>query len=183
MKKNLNTKEYWDNFFKASRFQKRHCWRVKPYERIWEALCKHGIDIKDKWEIVDLGCAFGDGLQYLKHRLKKCSYKGIDFSDECIIWARKNHPGFKFEVDDIYTLEIETDVIIVAETLEHLDNDMDVLERLKKMCKVLIIAVPNKEKDKDEGLHKMHLHSYSEESFVGAKTSTNQDYLIAIYEN
>jgi len=187
-KKNLNTKEYWDNFFKEDRFQKKHSWRVGPYHRAVEALNEAGLGI-DNCTVLDVGCAFGDGLQYLDSKYKNLKLIGFDYSEEAIIWAAqkyKDNKNYSFYVDDIYNMkEVNVDIIIIAETLEHLENDNQVLEKLKRQCRILIVTVPNNEIKNNKDLHKMHVNSYTKDSFKGAFVTTGEadDYLVAIYIN
>ena len=177
---NPNTVEYWDGFFKEERFKKRHCWRTKPYDGIAEALEHHKLTLDQK-EVWDFGCAFGDGIGFLKKKYETAKFNGIDYSREAIKWASKKVKHAYFVCHDILRFKVKTDVIVLAETLEHLDDDMEFVEKLKGMCKMLIISVPYKEDPRK--LHDLHVHSYGAGSFLGSKIYRKNNYLIAIYEN
>lgn len=181
---NPNTFGYWNDFYKQERFQKRHSWRIKPYTKITEI-----VDFKSfkNLTVYDLGCAFGDGLHYLSSVSPQNKYIGIDYSEECIKWAKnksKLHPNLSFSIEAIenFKQRDKVDIIILAETLEHLDNDMQIVEMLRTKCKMLIVAVPYNEALKNPKLHDMHVNNYTEQSFREAYNFIHDgDYLISVF--
>lgn len=181
-KENINSKEWWEEFFKQDRFQKRHSWRQEPYRLISKYVDFTKIN---NWKVYDFGCAFGDGLHWLWSINKDNKYIGTDFSEEAIVWAKQHYEkkGLEFFVDDIYKTKIkDADMIIIAETLEHLEGDMKIVEKLRKMCKVLIITVPYRELEKNKGkdIHEAHVNHYDDDSFEGAKKFI-ENYMVVVY--
>lgn len=177
--KNINTPKYWDNFFKEERFQKRHCWRTGPYKIIANHF--DFTKVKDK-TITDLGCAFGDGLQYIYKIAPNNKYIGIDYSKECIKQAKKKYSNMEFKVQDINDFNTKCDILIIAETLEHLDNDNQIINKLMKLANTVIITVPYEEEASRGKLIDVHLRSYTETDFADAKLcKIESNYLIVIY--
>jgi len=159
-RENINTLKHWNDFFGSDQFGRRRCWRTKPYKNIVKKL---NFSQFENLTIYDIGCAFGDGLHLLQGVAPKNKYVGIDFSDVCIAYAQKKK-NIKFEVGDIETINIkDADIIIVSETLEHMDDDKAIVERLSRMCGMLIISVPYNENANK--LHWEHVHSYTEKTF------------------
>lgn len=121
--------------------------------------------IKGK-KVLEIGCSSGFGVQFLPASI---DYVGIDY-DPIIIEAAQeqgwgNHA--KFVHADIHTFELgQYDTIIAFEVIEHLDNGLQVLERLKKHCKTLLFTVPNNESPGPWSPHHK-LHHLTEAHFPG----------------
>ena len=114
---------------------------ARPYNtRRYQLLYSHiGLLIKPGVSVVDLGCGTGDIVPFLP---PKAQYRGFDFSEEAIKYAKEWHPG-TFEVADLRTLEIpKVDVVICVEALEHLEDDIGLLERIAPGTQV-IFTVPS----------------------------------------
>ena len=70
---------------------------------------------------------------------------------------------------DINTYPLEQyDTIIAFEVIEHLDNGLEIVEKLKKHCKRLLITVPMNEPKGFWGEHHK-LHGLNESHFPGFK--------------
>lgn len=98
-------------------------------------------------------------------------YVGIDYDPIIVNVAKEQGWGdnFKFFQADINDSELgQYDTIIAFEVIEHLDNGLEVVEMLKKHCKVLLITVPYNEPPgfwghhhKLHGLNESHLPGFS----------------------
>lgn len=100
--------------------------------------------IKGK-KVLEIGCSSGFGVQFLPATV---DYVGIDYDPIIIEAAQEQGWGkhAKFVHADIHTFELDQyDTIIAFEVIEHLDDGLQVLERLKKHCKTLLFTVPNDE--------------------------------------
>jgi len=96
--------------------------------------------------IAELGCGPGY-LAKILYDEGYTNYHGIDFSEVCIKLARERVPYLDFFVGNLYDRGIQNefanyDVFISLETLEHLENDLAVLEAIPSGRKV-IFSVPN----------------------------------------
>lgn len=118
--------------------------------------------------ILEIGCSTGYGCQFFPTDMK---YYGLDY-DPIIIQVAKEQEWadnkFFFQAD-INKIELEQhDTIIAFEVIEHLDNGLEVVERLKKHCKRLLITVPHNEPKGFWGEHHK-LHGINESNFPGFK--------------
>jgi SAM-dependent methyltransferase len=66
-------------------------------------MCQVGIIDDPKSSILDVGCGYGDFLNYLANVIgNEFYYKGIDLRPEAIAIAKKNHPNKDFAIGSIY---------------------------------------------------------------------------------
>ena len=133
------------------------------YDRVFETSVKYRVryqesDYFDVWQVVaarlrslgaqsvlDIGCGPGQFASLLRDSgLRR--YLGIDFSTVAVKRAHKVCPEFEFRVDDARTSDAyETypyDVAVCLETLEHIDQDLDVMRRFRPGAR-LLATVPD----------------------------------------
>ena len=108
-----------------------------PFKDMWEYLCK---DLEPENKILDIGCGTGQLGHLLADKGIK-NYIGFDFSSFAIETARKLSPGINFQVGDALTtplLESDYDTVVSSEFIEHLNDDLKALERIKPgtMCHI-----------------------------------------------
>jgi len=108
-------------------------------------------------KILEIGCSSGFGAQFLPNDI---DYLGIDYDPIIVTVAQEQNWGenYKFSLGDINEIELaQFDTIIAFEVIEHLDNGLEVVEKLKKHCKRLLITVPwNEPKGFWGEHHKLH---------------------------
>jgi FkbM family methyltransferase len=150
---------YWERavFFKGDEIAPREITRYS-----WAA--KNILGTK----VFELGCSSGYGLQFLPNDIE---YTGLDYDKRIIPVARAQ--GWKdnatFVHGDINTYELgQYDTIIAFEVIEHLDNGLAIVEKLKKHCKRLMITVPMLETPGLWGPHHK-IHNLDESFFPGFK--------------
>ncbi|MCR6105593.1 class I SAM-dependent methyltransferase [Salipaludibacillus agaradhaerens] len=139
--------DFYDQVYKAGGHKRMYAkhYRHSPYLQLWEKSLHILKGMKDP-KIIDIGCGVGQYANLLfDHEL--LDYKGIDFSDEAIRLAKMTNNLYedKFEVDDAYTSSIYDDdynTAILFEVLEHLQEDLRVLSKIKVGTHV-ILSVPN----------------------------------------
>ena len=116
--------------------------------------------------ILEVGCSTGYGCQFFPADMK---YYGLDYDPIIIQVAKEQEWGdnkFFFQAD-INKIELEQhDTIIAFEVIEHLDNGLEIVERLKNHCKRLLITVPHNEPKGFWGEHHK-LHGLNESHFPG----------------
>jgi GT2 family glycosyltransferase len=109
-------------------------------------------------KILEIGCSTGYGIQFLP---KDIEYIGVDYDHKIIEVAQNENwsDTSKFEFADINDYELDQyDTIIAFEVIEHLDNGLEIVEKLKNHCKRLLITVPYKETPGFWGEHhKLHM--------------------------
>jgi 2-polyprenyl-3-methyl-5-hydroxy-6-metoxy-1,4-benzoquinol methylase len=96
-------------------------------------------------QILDLGCGPGQFAELLADK-GIVAYRGLDFSQQCIEQARQRCPTFQFDVADISSTplleESVYDTVIALEFLEHVEQEIHVIRRLRKGAHFLA-SVPN----------------------------------------
>ena len=137
--------------------------------------------------ILEVGCSTGYGSQFLPTNM---NYWGLDYDPIIIDVAYEQDwgPNRFFKCFDINHHNISNqDTIIAFEVIEHLDNGLEVVEKLKKNCKRLLISVPHNEPvgfwgehHKLHGLNESHFPEFkinycSEHGFVSDKPQPISD--------
>lgn len=118
-------------------------------------------------KVLEIGCTNGYGIQFFP---KDIEYTGIDYDPIIVDVAKEQDWGYnaKFEWANINTYKLDQyDTIVAFEVIEHLDNGLEIVEKLKKHCKRLLITVPMNEPPgfwgphhKIHGLNERHFPSF-----------------------
>lgn len=157
---NINTREYWDERF-SSKDWTRKGGNTQSYNHASKFLTALEIPNEFRGRICDFGCAEGDAFPLYRKYWRHAELIGVDFSAEAVKRARKKYGSIAtFECGD-HTDVKPCDVIICAHTIEHMENDLEVVQHLRHKSKQLFIIVPYKENP----IGKEHLRTYDEESF------------------
>lgn len=120
-------------------------------------------------KVLEIGCSSGFGIQFLP---KDIDYTGVDYEQEIIDAAKEQHWGdnYKFIQADINSFNLENyDTIIAFETIEHIENGFEIIEKLKNHCKKLIISVPYNEQVGQFSPHHL-IHNLTPNSFKDFST-------------
>ena len=117
--------------------------------------------------VLEIGCSTGYGFQFLPTK----AYVGLDYDPIIVDVAKNQHwsDDATFYQADINNYELGRYTNIVAfEVIEHLDNGLEIVEKLKQHCKRLLITVPYNEPKGFWGEHHK-LHGLTEKDFPGFK--------------
>jgi hypothetical protein len=149
----------WDKYFAS----KGPTWRNKDYRYLTELFDVSSL----KGSLIDVGCALGDGLSYLKSSCPDIdSWAGTDFSANAVDACRNKVElgGMDFFQHDIHSpITKKYNNIICLQTLEHLENPSDALKNLiDATIDLLIVSVPYKNRRPDEN----HIWSFDECDFT-----------------
>lgn len=102
--------------------------------------------LSDIGRVLDVGCAEGFVINYLKNKNPKISFYGIDVDAESIKDARKLNPNSVFECKSIYDVNMpgeKFDLAISLEILEHLKDFSGALKILHNLnSEFFIFSVP-----------------------------------------
>lgn len=115
--------------------------------------------------VFELGCSSGYGVQFMP----EVEYTGLDYDPIIVEVAQEQNwnSKAKFVHADINTYELGNyDTIIAFEVIEHLDNGLEILQKLKNHCKTLLFTVPMNEPVGFWGPHHK-LHGLNESHFPG----------------
>lgn len=151
------------NNFERAVFLKGDLVFVREYARYdWAAKYHIGKNI------FELGCTTGYGIQFFPQDIK---YIGLDYDPIIVDVAKEQDWGYDatFVNADINKYDLgQYDTIIAFEVIEHLDNGLEIVEKLKRHCKRLLITVPMNEPVGFWGEHH-RLHGLNESHFPGFK--------------
>jgi len=117
-------------------------------------------------QVLEIGCSTGYGYQFLP---EDTTYMGLDYDPQIVQIAKEQQwsDNATFYHADINTFELgRYNTIIAFEVIEHLDNGLEIVEKLKKHCKRLMITVPYNEPKGFWGEHH-RLHGLTEKDFPG----------------
>ncbi|MCM2324888.1 MAG: methyltransferase domain-containing protein [Candidatus Woesearchaeota archaeon] len=133
---NINTKDNWDRIWEK---ESENPWRFYP-KTVSNIKSVVGIGKK----VLELGCGAGMLLDALK---EGNDVTGLDISSKAIdLLDKKGIKGVVSVLPDIPFMDETFDVVIAAETLEHLDDDKGTLKEAFRVCKkqgTVIVTVPN----------------------------------------
>ena len=127
-------------------YSKSASYRGVPEKSLYFPLWKTVLEcLKPEWKILDIGCGPGQFSRL-------CAdvghpYVGLDFSEEAIKLARARVPEAEFhlvnvELDRLRIKEGNYDVITFIEFLEHVEDDLGILQSVPP-GKNVILSVPN----------------------------------------
>jgi 2-polyprenyl-3-methyl-5-hydroxy-6-metoxy-1,4-benzoquinol methylase len=119
-------------------------------------------------KILEIGCSTGYGSQFLPNDI---NYMGLDYDHTIIEVAREQEWGLNtsFTFADINTYPLaQYDTIIAFELIEHLDNGLEIAQKLKQHCKRLLLTIPHNEPKGFWGEHHK-LHGLNELNFPDFK--------------
>lgn len=117
-------------------------------------------------QVLEIGCSTGYGYQFLP---EGTTYMGLDYDHQIIGIAKDQQwsDNASFYHADINTFQLgRYNTIIAFEVIEHLDNGLEIVEKLKKHCKRLMLTVPYNEPKGFWGEHHK-LHGLTEKDFPG----------------
>lgn len=158
--KNINTVDYWDTRFGTGDWaEKGGFTQTRMFAEAQLPFLR--IPSNFTGEICDFGCGAGDAFSVYQQAWPQARLLGVDFSAAAIqLCAKRYGQVANFECGDVSTVP-KVDIIICSNVLEHLDNDLNVVEQLLKQCKTLYVIVPYKE----QPLSSEHIRSYGYNSF------------------
>jgi trans-aconitate methyltransferase len=134
---------YYDETFEATEHWKRH-YTASRYYPVWTVVADR-IRRRGVRRVVDIGCGPGQ-VACLMRDAGIEHYTGLDFSGARIAHAKMVCPGFDFIEADIFGSDILAtaayDSVLIMEFLEHVEEDLSVLRRLRPGTHVLA-TVPN----------------------------------------
>lgn len=145
------------------------------------------LNIKIKGNVLDLGC--GHGMACEAVRKMGATPIGVDYTKARIESSKKRFPDIKFVCSDMHkfleTTKKSFDVIMLFDTIEHLEAPRELIERAKKVLTedgIIISITPLRH------VYISHLQVYQdEEDFIKKlspdKVVTLNDKIIALWDN
>ena len=160
----------------SKKFEKE---KIHPKHRIMNYHQFFVDNINKEDVVLDIGCGNGALTYDLAKKAKEVI--GIDIEEKNIKFANKNYEreNLKFTIGDStkYKFNKKFDVVILSNVLEHIENRVEFLKRMKKITPKILIRVPMINRDwlvlykKEMGVEwradKTHYIEYTLESFQG----------------
>ncbi len=168
--KNPNTEKCWDDKFRNSKWTNPDyiMYRLKKYNFLMNVLPSN-----KKFSLLDIGCAFGYGLNLIKEHFSLASLHGLDFSRVAIDRAKEMYPEIEFEHEDIQSYEFSRkyDYIVLTRTLEHLTKPFSIIDKCLEYAESVIINIPPPDEDKEHinSFYLRNFHSYIFEELPSEK--------------
>lgn len=95
-------------------------------------------------EITEIGCGAGGILESLSFDFPSCKFKGFDISPHAInIAKKKTSDRLQFFNQDFSNVDhFQSDLIMVIDVLEHVDNYYEMLRQVKRCGKYFMFHIP-----------------------------------------
>ena len=152
MNDQINSEQYWESRFATQDWQQNCGQQQTNYfaEQFLENLPTSVFDImKVQASLCDWGCAEGQATYAIKNAFPNLNVTGIDISESAIHTAKNLYDNCAFEAIDLFNTKKGYDVIFTSNVLEHFENPFEVIRKLLKHTKkMLIILVPFQEYDR-----------------------------------
>lgn len=108
---------------------------------------KKAVDFTGAKKILDIGCAEGFVIKYLKDLNPELMFLGADVDKEALNEAKRLNPSTAFLEKSIYDvggLKQNFDLVMTIEVLEHLNRYDEALKTLSSLdAKYFLLSVPN----------------------------------------
>lgn len=184
----VNSKEYWNKRFDTD-------WNMNGGEKqsvyFANVLCKllpqwiKNEIVKERYSVCDMGCATGDGTNAFSIELG-IRVDGADFSKNAVECAASKYVDSSFFECDVTSISdnINYDVVLCSNVLEHFKNPWDILTQFTSCAKkYIVIMVPYREQiNIDE-----HAYKFSEDNIPiqcsGFELSYNRIYDCSLDDN
>lgn len=140
------SKHWYDKVFKAGGSEEVYFLKYSetPWYPVWKKIISR-LEERGSSKVLDIGCGPGQFAHCLLDHLTSVDYVGIDFSKAAIDLAKELGLPAEFIISDAVTYDyskLEYDAVVITEFLEHIHNDVFVLEQL--LPGTLILAtLPN----------------------------------------
>lgn len=135
--------EWYDDVYSTEPDEYVNHYSESRYLPVWEAICER---VPAGAGVLEAGCGPAQLAEMMIDRGVIRNYIGFDFSPAAIVLAKKHLLEQRLEVADAYTTDLFTtvdyDVIVCTEVLEHITDDLGIVERFPKGKQVLA-TVPN----------------------------------------
>ena len=119
------------------------------FKRIFKWLNSYN-DKQESYDLIDLGCAKGELIYFLKNNLKNINFAGVDCSENLIDLARDAHKEeAEFFVADLeeFSANKKYDFLVISGVIEYFDNPERIIKNINSMLrptgKAIIINIFN----------------------------------------
>jgi len=114
--------------------------------KLKEDIIKTINNIDDIKNVLDIGCGEGFITIEISKNFPDLKILAIDYEKKYIDYAKNfnKNKNIEYIKKDLFSINKKTDLVILTEVLEHLENPIDALNKLKKLSnKFILITIPN----------------------------------------
>lgn len=151
-----NSKEWWEYEF-------QHKWEVgigkQQTDYFMRLLFKHFPEVVVYGDVLDWGCALGQGAFRIKELFPACHVEGYDFSETAIKRAKQLFPEITF-LNEIPKKQY--DFVITSNCIEHFKDPVSQLKEIFKLSKKFVIVMAPYNQD---GTWEVHPATINEKTF------------------
>ena len=119
--------------------------------------------------VCDVGCGEGTLLREIGERYPQATLAGSEFSQTALAYCRQQVPRAELFTLDLLKDDVSAysyDLLISMQILEHLEDDMPALDRMRRMCRrYTLISVPGGLLD-EHGRKNGHFRHYTKRDLV-----------------
>lgn len=138
--------EYYDasSYSRISKFQNTHFWFRGRNELICSQLKKY---FSDALSLIEIGCGTGQVLRAIHHAMPEMKISGTEIYTSGLAYASQVLPDAEYLQLDAQSMPYvdEFDVVCAFDVIEHIDDDLRVLQQMYQVCKLgggIILTVP-----------------------------------------
>src|SRR5215207_7927810 len=125
-----NSQPWWDEYFRAQWEANRGRQQTRHFmDRLLASLPEPELAYLSSRpaDVLDWGCALGEGVVALAERFPAARVSGLDFSATAVEDAKQHYPGHEFLLTAGGEIPRPFDVIITSNCLEHFERPLEVM--------------------------------------------------------
>lgn len=161
----MSDKAFYDDVWFAWRDMQRYA----PAPRYLRRMVMKELNRLSFDSVLDVGCGEGTLLKMIGEKYPTVALAGCEFSETALRYSREQLPQSRFFHLDILKDDISNvsyDLLISVQVLEHLEDDVLAIERMREMCKrYLLVSVPGGTFD-ENGRQNGHFRHYTKQDLV-----------------
>src|SRR5262245_11448892 len=123
----INSRDWWEKYFQSSWERNGGVGQSRHFMELLVAnlpAAERAYLRTRRPEVLDWGCAFGQGVEVLAEAFPTARVIGLDFAINAVQEARSRYPDREFILSDNGSIPREFDVITTSNCLEHFDEPL-----------------------------------------------------------
>ena len=158
----LNSREYWEQRYSTGDWEDKNG-RTQTRSFALGQVSRLNLPREFAGSLLDFGCGLGDAMPVYREHFPKARLMGMDLSAAAVEKCRQHYGHLAdFRQGGVDQVPDNLDVIITSNVLEHLDDDVAVVRRLREKCRDLFVVVPYREAP----LYAEHVRAYERDRFA-----------------
>lgn len=140
----INSEAYWDGRFRRDWADLGGNAQTRAFMELLVDLLPDDVRqaiVAERLEVMDWGCAEGDGVPVLERALPGAHVVGVDISAVAVARAGAAHPTSAFRRLDLLAGDERTDVVVCSNVLEHFTDPREVLDELARRARQFVVVL------------------------------------------